>query len=570
MNFARAWRFRLSRTSVRLKDETRGLVISLALIEVFFLALFAIAPVGGLALTRSPLAVAWPWLLAPGRVIFGNTLIDSNVYPENAVPALLLFATLLVGASCAAAVALTRVGAGVLIARAARGDRRLLALALGGAVLLGLTLVLLPALPSDDVFSYILYGRISAVHHANPLVAVPSNFPHDPFLWRVYWQNTRSVYGPVWLLLSDWVSQVAEVFGGSLAMYVGLFKLLGLAAHVANAALIWAILGIIAPRRRLLGTLLYAWNPLALLEFCASAHNDVVMLTLLLAAVYCIARGWDGLGLIALGLSIGTKYMPIVLLPFLLVWFWRRDAASGYQWRTRLLHGLWSVTVIVGVLGITALPFWDGTRILGALLYSPPAQSLDNSFIDALQWPLRGIAQGLFGMSANAARIAVDGGLKDVALGLFGLLWLWELRRARDLSGVVRAWGWVLLWYVLVASGWFWPWYVTWALVVVALVPWGPLPAATLLTAGGALTLYAFLPLHASAIYGFRSGFAFMPAFAYLGARAWRELRAGWRPVAPRVLLRQLQAQLGGSRPSWQYPRASGDVAAQPDRTASR
>ena len=28
---------------------------------------------------------------------------------------------------------------------------------------------------------------------------------------------------------------------------------------------------------------------------------------------------------------------------------------------------------------------------------------------------------------------------------------------------MLAGWGWILLWYALVASGWFWPWYVTWA-----------------------------------------------------------------------------------------------------------
>src|SRR5262249_27711013 len=146
--------------------------------------------------------------------------------------------------------------------RSISGDRRLLLIVLGITALFGVTLLLLPALPSDDVFSYILYGRISVVHHANPLVAVPSDFPGDPFLTRVFWRDVRSVYGTAWLILSSGLSLLAEAFGGSLLSYVLLFKLLGLAAHIGNAVLIWLILGVLSPRWRLGGTLLYAWNPL--------------------------------------------------------------------------------------------------------------------------------------------------------------------------------------------------------------------------------------------------------------------------------------------------------------------
>ena len=74
-----------------------------------------------------------------------------------------------------------------------------------------------------------------------------------------------------------------------------------------------------------------------------------------------------------------------------------------------------------------------------------------------------------------------------------------------------------------VASGWFWPWYVTWVVALAALLAPGELVVAALLLAGGALTLYAFLPLYTAPVYGFRSLFAFGPALGYLlyRHRAW-------------------------------------------------
>src|SRR6185312_15579998 len=173
------------------REATRRLALWALCIEAFLLALFVVAPLGGVTLTVSPLARVWPWLLAPARLVFGDALVRASVTPAQGWAQLALLATLLVGASCAAAGA-------VWVARRVetRHDRRSLWLALGVAAALGLTLTLLPALPSDDIFSYILYGRISALHHANPLITTPASIPHDPFLTLVYWQNTRSVYGP--------------------------------------------------------------------------------------------------------------------------------------------------------------------------------------------------------------------------------------------------------------------------------------------------------------------------------------------------------------------------------------
>ena len=40
--------------------------------------------------------------------------------------------------------------------------------------------LMLPLLFSRDVYSYAYYGRIASVHHANPYVATPVDFPADP------------------------------------------------------------------------------------------------------------------------------------------------------------------------------------------------------------------------------------------------------------------------------------------------------------------------------------------------------------------------------------------------------
>ncbi len=494
-------------------------------IELFLLALYVVAPLGGVTLTISPLATVWPWLLAPARLVFGNALVGASIPPAQGWAQLALLATLLVGASCAAAGAtwlarLVNVG----------DDRRWLWLTLGVAAVLGLTLALLPALPSDDVFSYILYSRISALHHANPLVATPASFPHDPFLSLVYWQNTRSVYGPVWLLLSGALARLAEALGGGLAIYVALFKLLGLVTHLANAALIWLILGRLAPRRRLAGTLLYAWNPLCLVEFCASAHNDALMIFFLLLGVYALARRQEALGLIAIALSIATKVVPIALIPFYLVYIARRLRADGADWRAVASGVGWRVGLVALVVLAAIAPFWAGPQTFGALLFSPPAQQLDNSLLEAISWPLRWLAQGALGLSVAQARAVVETALKLLALLLFGLLWLWEMRRTRTLEGTLSAWGWALIWYALIASGWFWPWYVTWVIAVAAVAPWGRLQVTAQLLAGGVLTLYGFLPLQAAGAYGYRSLIAFGPALLYLLYQLWRAQAAGEAP----------------------------------------
>ena len=503
----------------------RGLLGAGVVLEAFLLALWVIIPAASVSLSVSPLARVWPWLLAPARLILGDTLVEASLPPGNGLLALFALGVALLGASCAAVIAIRSAP------RIRLSQRQTLWLALGATAIFGLTLVLLPSLPSDDIFSYILYGRISAVHGANPLISTPADFTNDPFLTLVFWRDVRSVYGPAWLLLSAAFSLVAQGLGGSLALYVALFKLLGFGAHLTNAWLIWRILGRLAPRRQLQGTLLYAWNPLCLLEFCASGHNDAVMLTLLLLAVYCLtsdSRGWELAGLVCFGLSISVKYVPVVLLPFYLALVAWRLRRAGEPWRCVGVALVWRAGVVALVFALTAAPFWAGPATLGALLLSPPAQQLGNSPAEAISWPLRSLAQAV-GLSPDAARNVVDTGLKTLGLVVFAALWLWEFRRARSLEGMLNAWGWTLLWYVLVASGWFWPWYVTWAVAIVALTPWRLLAQVTVLLSAGVLTLYTFQSLYALGIYGYRSLVAFGPALIVLAVVAARRLRRlGW------------------------------------------
>jgi hypothetical protein len=487
----------------------RSLAVVALGLEAFWLALLAVAPLGGIAQSVSPLARAWPWLLAPGRWVFGPTLVNASVPSVKSGPALALFAVLLIGAAALAASAL------LPARRLPNASRRHLVLALAATVLFGLTLALLPTLPSDDVFSYVLYGRISVVHHANPLIVAPAAFPDDPFVSLVFWRGVRSVYGPVWLLLSSGITGLAQGLGGQLATYVALFKLLGLLAHLANAALIWAILGRLAPKRRLAGTLLYAWNPLCLLEFCASAHNDAVMLTFALLGIYWLVRGREPAALVAFGLSIATKYVLLAVLPFYFVLVARRLLREQTRPARLAWELAWRLAVVAGVVVVTMLPYWAGPQTLGAILYSPPAQQLDNSLIEAVSWPLRALAQ-TFGLARPAAAALVTTGLKVVAALGFVAIWARWLTRVRDEQSLLWAWAWVLFWYVTLASGWFWPWYATWPLALVALLTWSELSVATLLLAAGVLTLYAFLPLYAAPIYGLRAWLAFGPALGYL------------------------------------------------------
>ena len=227
--------------------DLRSVLLPAALIELFLLGLFAAIPVGGVTLSLSPLARAWPWLLAPARLLAGDALVDGSVPPEQNPAALALVATLLVGASCAA-------GLAVLRARPnASGGRRLLVILLGITLLFGVTMLLLPCAPFRryvQLYPVWAYLRRPSRQSA---CGCPVRFSRRSVSHARLLARCALVYGTVWLMLSSGISLLAEAFGGGLLSYTLLFKLLGLIAHLANAWLIWLhpgrALAAVAPTR---------------------------------------------------------------------------------------------------------------------------------------------------------------------------------------------------------------------------------------------------------------------------------------------------------------------------------
>ncbi len=487
---------------------------------VAWLALLALTTAFWLGMTPSPLTGVWRrWVVPAGWNPSANAPTNV-VMPSPAGGALLLLSLVLLGASAAWGWSLWR-------ARGEHGDRTILWLVLSAAAVMCVPLILLPALPSSDILSYIIYGRIGAIHHANALVATPQQFAGDPFFAQVAWPDVRSVYGPLWLVISNVLTWFAQGLGGSPAIYVMLYKLLAVGCHLGNIALIWGILTILAPERRLLGTLIYAWNPLALLEFAGSGHNDALMLLFVLLGFWLLLRQREVPALLAWGASIAVKYVFIILLP---LWLWHvalqlRAAppeSSVHLWRRRVVAMAWRAGVALSVIAALLIPFWAGPQTLFSLIASPSAQQLDNSPMDMISWPISWLAGSLRIADAHTVTVGV---LKIAGVLGFVAVWLWQLLR-RAPRDVLAAWGWVLFGYLLLVSGWFWPWYVTWPLIVVALRPLDRLTIAILLLSGGVLTIYSFLPLMSSSLYGLRAVVAFGPALGYLVWRWWTEQKS--------------------------------------------
>lgn len=174
-------------------------------------------------------------------------------------------------------------------------------------ILLALILALSYPMLSSDVFKYLFSAREILVYHANPYLITPDTFPDDTWIRFMRWVHTTTPYGPVFTGLT--IPYYLLGFG-KFVPTLYLFKLDQVAWYLLSIWLIGKLRGVKAQ-------LFFALNPLILMEWLVNAHNDAIMITLLLLSLYLYTlkqRAWSFVSLLA---SIGIKYVTVIFLPFI-------------------------------------------------------------------------------------------------------------------------------------------------------------------------------------------------------------------------------------------------------------
>ncbi|MGH2739473.1 MAG: glycosyltransferase 87 family protein [Actinomycetota bacterium] len=257
-----------------------------------------------------------------------------------------------------------------------------IASAITGAAVLHLVLLPAPLTQSQDLYSYLFYGKMWAVHGANPYVDLPQAFGSDPWFAFVRWPDQPSVYGPVWTLLSG---AIARISGGSVAVAFGLTKtLVGLLLLASVAGLARAA------RDRDLDpgatVVLFAWNPLVLTSVSLGGHADIAVACGVVWAALADRRGKPLIAAILLSLATLVKaYAGLALIVYLLVLLRRRGPAL----RAGALAG--------GMMALAHAPFWAGLDTFSGLIRvaGMSSASLAGSLESMLAIPLNGSVAGL-------------------------------------------------------------------------------------------------------------------------------------------------------------------------------
>jgi hypothetical protein len=210
-----------------------------------------------------------------------------------------------------------------------------------------------PLLLSKDAYLYWGEGRVLAVHHANPYVSTPADFPRDPATPWVSesWRAEPAPYGPAW-----------EVVGAAPAL-AGSHRAAELAYRLLAVATLLGALALVAWRTRNAAAVAFlGWSPLVALHYGGGAHSDSTMMLVVLAAVTAGATLGGG----ALWpLASAFKPFPPVLVPLELA---RRRLDVGRRWWLGLIGGTVAVAAVSTAIFGT---HWISAATTGAHQTSP-------------------------------------------------------------------------------------------------------------------------------------------------------------------------------------------------------
>jgi hypothetical protein len=408
---------------------------------------------------------------------------------------------------------------------------------------IGLIGILIPMLTSQDILSYIMYARMEAIYHLNPLTTAPNALRHDMLYRYIYWKNQPSIYGPTWVILTGGLQWILNFIGlGSPLIMVVVLRVLALGAHLGSSLLIWSIGEHLQPstdkqdQRRKRAMLAFAWNPLLLMEASINAHNDTFVLFFILLACWFLMRPSSSVirsqvyATIMFALATAIKINIVLLMPGFFLYLWTQR-----QWLRSIRVTL---MVYIGVLLALYAPFWQNGAVLNVLSVNPGTNLNVNTLAEFVTNVLNGAAHLLTGHTINAARQVTHTASIILFVFIYGMLCLRTIHGPHRLYTplhFIRFSALVWLLYCGLGAPWSWPWYTITFFGLFALLEatqefsWQAhtflgrltIPQATRLFTIGVFSIYLF---------GAQPLAPFIPGFSPM---RWAHFRGLWTWIIP-------------------------------------
>jgi alpha-1,6-mannosyltransferase len=316
-------------------------------------------------------------------------------------------------------------------------------------------LLLAPPLFSRDVYSYVAQGEMMS-HHISPYHYGPGVLGGAPSVALVdkLWLNTPAPYGPLFMKLDGVLTSIS--FHHELPNLV-LLRFLALVGVALMAVAIPSLARSMGRDASYVFTLAVL-NPVTILHLVGGAHNDALMLGLLLAGLAVAKRGRPLAGIVLCALAAAVK-VPAAIGILYIAWEWTGHEVSL---RTRIRPLVTAGIVAAAVMGalsiVTGLGWsWVFNLATPGTVRSwvAPATGAGILFTDIAH--LVGLGVPLHVMLSVT---------RMLGLGAAGAVGLWLLMRSQRI-GALKAMGLTML--LVVALGpVVQPWYLSWGLILLA------------------------------------------------------------------------------------------------------
>jgi uncharacterized membrane protein len=313
-----------------------------------------------------------------------------------------------------------------------------------------------PPLQLTDLFNYLGYARLGALHHMNPYTHVIASASHDPVYRLSTWHSLHSPYGELFTALSYPLAFLPL----SVAYWT-----IKVTVVLAALAFVWVV-SVCArklDRDPRFVIAFVAFNPIFIIYAVGGFHNDFFMLLPLMGAIALLLHRRDRAAGAVLVLAVAVKFTAVILLPFLLI---------GARTRKRCLRVLSGAVLAAIPLLVVSLALFG---------FSLPNLSDQSTLLTDYSVPqVVGLVLGIGGGTPGLLRLA------DVLVAATVLYLIWRRRQW------VSSAGWATFALILSLS-WLMPWYVVWLLPLAALGT-----SARLRRAAVVLTLFltlTFLPV---------------------------------------------------------------------------
>ena len=216
------------------------------------------------------------------------------------------------------------------------------------AIIGAIFMIILPWTTSD-IFYYMGVGELDSVYGQNPYYVTIEEYYNencedinDTILEQGamnVWADTTVVYGPVAQFIFK-ICSFISIKNVDICLFV--FKLLNYIVHIANCYLIFKI----SSKKKF--ALIYGLNPFILFEFIANVHNDIILVLFVILSIYFIKKKKNiYLSILFLALATGIKYFSILLLPVIILYYFREEKRLGIRFLRCIQYGIIFLIIFV-------------------------------------------------------------------------------------------------------------------------------------------------------------------------------------------------------------------------------